>query len=69
MVRLIKAGRVLQSRRGMKPSYILFAKDSHGKALYNLWADLQGATDPVYVVQTNEQIAQRCLLMTTDPAT
>src|SRR6202030_2871177 len=26
-----------------------------------------GAADPVYVVQTNTRVVQRCILMTTDP--
>ena len=33
----------------------------------NIWNDLMGATDMMYVVQTNTKIIQRCLLMTTDP--
>ncbi|MCH8037409.1 MAG: site-specific DNA-methyltransferase, partial [Proteobacteria bacterium] len=33
----------------------------------NLWAGLGGAANPVYVVQTNETVTERCLLMTTDP--
>lgn len=33
----------------------------------NLWAGLGGAANPVYVVQTNETVSERCLLMTTDP--
>lgn len=33
----------------------------------NLWSDTGGAADQVYVVQTNAQVSERCLLMTTDP--
>tara|TARA_E500000318_G_C3569390_1_gene217131 strand:- start:4673 stop:7846 length:3174 start_codon:yes stop_codon:yes gene_type:complete len=33
----------------------------------NLWSGLGGAANPVYVVQTNETVSERCLLMTTDP--
>jgi len=33
----------------------------------NWWDGLGGASDPVYVVQTNTEIVQRCLVMTTDP--
>ena len=33
----------------------------------NLWSGLGGAASPVYVVQTNETVSERCLLMTTDP--
>lgn len=33
----------------------------------NLWSGFGGAANPVYVVQTNIEIIERCLLMTTDP--
>ena len=33
----------------------------------NIWNDLSGATDKVYVVQTTTAIVARCILMTTDP--
>ena len=29
--------------------------------------DVMGAQSPIYVVQTNPKVIQRCLLMTTDP--
>ena len=32
-----------------------------------MWDGLAGAKDLLYVVQTNEEIVKRCLLMTTDP--
>ncbi len=35
--------------------------------LSNWWDGLGGASEPVYVVQTNPEIVQRALLMTTDP--
>lgn len=35
--------------------------------LSNLWSGFGGAANPLYVVQTNEKIIERCLLMTTDP--
>ena len=66
MERLIKAGRVILSPNGSKPSYALLAADSPGVALHNLWADLQGAKSPMYVVQTNEEIVKRCMLLTTE---
>jgi adenine-specific DNA-methyltransferase len=37
------------------------------KELSNWWDGLGGASNPVYVVQTNDEIIKRCLLMTTDP--
>lgn len=33
----------------------------------NVWLDLMGARDKSYVVQTNETVITRCILMTTDP--
>ncbi len=33
----------------------------------NLWGGFGGAANPVYVVQTNSEVIERCLLMTTDP--
>jgi adenine-specific DNA-methyltransferase len=35
--------------------------------LSNWWDSLGGASNPIYVVQTNTEIVQRCILMTTDP--
>ena len=32
----------------------------------NLWSGFGGAANPLYVVQTNDMVIQRCLLMTTD---
>jgi len=37
--------------------------------LSNWWDSLGGASDPIYVVQTNTEVVQRCILMTTDPGT
>ena len=37
------------------------------KALSNWWDGLGGASNPIYVVQTNTEIVKRCLLMTTQP--
>jgi adenine-specific DNA-methyltransferase len=67
MARLLRTGRVVQSPKGKKPSYMLKVSDAPGMALHNLWADLQGAQDPVYVVQTNEEIILRCMLLCTEP--
>ena len=33
----------------------------------NLWSGFGGAAKPVYVVQTNSDVVERCMLMTTDP--
>ena len=36
-------------------------------AISNVWTDTAGLPNKMYVVQTNEKIAERCLLMATDP--
>jgi adenine-specific DNA-methyltransferase len=42
--------------------------DDFSQVLYsNLWTRLGGASNKVYVVQTNVEVVKRCLIMTTDP--
>ncbi len=47
--------------------YIHYFNDFPFSSLSNIWDDLMGSTDTIYVVQTNVKVIQRCLLMTTDP--
>ncbi len=65
MDRLAAAGRLIAGEGQLRfKSYF----DDFGYApLSNWWDGLGGAADPVYVVQTNTEIVQRCILMTTDP--
>jgi adenine-specific DNA-methyltransferase len=65
MTRVSKAGRLLAGANALR--YRRFFDDFSVKALTNLWDGIAGAADPVYVVQTNTRIVQRCILMTTDP--
>jgi adenine-specific DNA-methyltransferase len=37
------------------------------KELSNWWDGIGGPSDPIYAVQTNEKVIQRCMLMTTRP--
>jgi adenine-specific DNA-methyltransferase len=37
------------------------------KGISNWWDGFGGPSEPLYVVQTNERILERCILMTTDP--
>lgn len=41
--------------------------DGHLGTITNLWDDTHGASNPLYVVQTNHRIIERCLLMSTEP--
>jgi adenine-specific DNA-methyltransferase len=65
MSRLIAASRIGQI--GTTLRFARYLDDFAGVPLTNTWVDLGGATDPVYVVQTNAMIVQRCMLMCTDP--
>jgi len=46
---------------------VRFFSDFGLQPVSNWWDGFGGAPDQVYVVQTNERIIERCLLMTTDP--
>jgi adenine-specific DNA-methyltransferase len=65
ILKLIKIGRVRPFGNTLR--YLKFIDDFPLKPLNNLWEGLVGAKDIVYVVQTNQEIIQRCILMTTDP--
>jgi adenine-specific DNA-methyltransferase len=63
--KLIAAGRV--EPVGSVLRYIRYFGDFPATARNNVWSDFGGATDKIYVVQTNAKVVARCLLMTTDP--
>jgi adenine-specific DNA-methyltransferase len=60
-----KAGRL--QAKGNIVNYIIFHKDSPYSKLTNPWTDTIGPQDKSYVVQTSNEVVQRCILMTTDP--
>lgn len=63
--KLLRIGRV--RRFGKTLRFIRFLDDFGANRLSNLWDGIGGAPDPIYVVQTNTKIIERCMLMTTDP--
>ena len=63
--RALQANRIMFTRSGIR--YKFFLDDFSVSALNCLWHDVIGAQNPNYVVQTNTQVIERCLLMTTDP--
>jgi adenine-specific DNA-methyltransferase len=65
MSRLLKADRVIVQKKSIR--YARRFGDFSASVLTNIWADLAGATDKVYVVQTSSRILERCLLLSTDP--
>jgi len=60
-----KLGRLLASKNSLR--YKMYLNDFPVTPISNIWVDTMGATDLVYVVQTNTKVVERCLLMTTDP--
>ncbi len=69
MYRLLKANRLIQVGNGLR--YRRYFDDYKVLPINNVWTDtgVAGFTDDrkLYVVQTNEKVIQRCILMTTDP--
>jgi adenine-specific DNA-methyltransferase len=53
--------------QGERLSYMRYLDDFGAAEVGNDWSDTAGATDRVYVVQTNPTVVARSLLLTTDP--
>ena len=66
MPRLEAAGRLFDGG-GKSLGGVVYWDDWPYVSRSNLWEDLSGEQDPIYVVQTTTKILQRCLLMCTDP--
>jgi adenine-specific DNA-methyltransferase len=66
-------GRLVASDRaattGTSLSYIRYVDDFPAYPLGNIWDDTQSGSgmDKMYVVQTNQKVIERCMLMATDP--
>lgn len=65
MGRLKAADRLMAS--GISLDYKRFYEDFPFKNIANWWDGFRGALDQIYVVQTNERLVERCILMATDP--
>lgn len=65
MQRLVKSGRVAPSGKESKR----YLHDFPASHLSNLWVDTGTGSGmgKIYVVQTNDKVIERCMLMTTDP--
>ena len=53
--------------KGNLLNFISFKRDFPVMEMTAPWEDTTGARDKSYVVQTNPEVIQRCILMTTDP--
>ncbi|NTW53972.1 MAG: site-specific DNA-methyltransferase [Chlorobaculum sp.] len=65
LVRIGRAQRFL--REGKSLGYRLNVNDWPFRKITNLWVSLSVSYQKTYVVQTNEEVIQRCILMSTDP--
>ena len=65
MQNLIKKRRVIAP--GETPRYVYYWEDYPVQKINNMWLDTGGRSERIYVVQTNEKIVQRCMLMCSDP--
>jgi adenine-specific DNA-methyltransferase len=63
--KLATAGRLLATENTLR--YIHFYDDFPYSVLPNVWVDIMGEPERIFVVQTNTKVVERCLLMTTDP--
>ncbi len=63
--RLVNARRIVKAGRTIR--YVRYLDDFPAYEVTNVWNDVAGAADKIYVVQTSPAVIQRCLLMTTDP--
>ncbi len=62
---LAMAGRLIAEEGQLR--FKSYLNDFGYAPISNWWDNLGGASNPIYVVQTNSEIIQRCILMTTDP--
>jgi adenine-specific DNA-methyltransferase len=63
---LLRVGRAYPAGNTLR--YKRYFDDFPYSAIDNLWVGFGGQPDQKYVVQTNTNIVQRCILMTSDPA-
>ena len=64
--RLNKADRLFDAG-GDSLAGVVYHEDRPAITVGNLWDDVKGEEDPIYVVQTAWRVVQRCILMATDP--
>ena len=65
--RLKRAERLMPLGPARRPCFVQFHRDNPTQQLKNTWMDTRSAMDKIYVVQTQDEVVKRCLLMTSDP--
>ena len=64
ILKLYEMGRIAVSGKSL--SFVKYLDDFPYKPMDNLWDKLGGARNKVYVVQTNEEVIKRCILMSSN---
>ena len=67
MDRLAQIGRLDAAGTGSALSWKRYEEEVPGRRMNNIWAQQMSAKDKRYVVQTADQVIERCILMSTDP--
>ena len=65
--RLNKASRLMPLGKKHRPCYIQKHRDNPMQQMKNTWLDTRAAMDMKYVVETQDEVIKRCILMSTDP--
>jgi adenine-specific DNA-methyltransferase len=65
MARLQRAGRIAATDDNLYR--VVLESDYPATRISKLWDDLANTPDQLYVVQTNDKVISRCILMSTDP--
>ena len=63
--RLVQLGRIVKAGKTLR--YVRYIDDFPAVEITNLWNDVAGAGDKLYVVQTSTSVIERCILMATKP--
>ena len=67
MDRLAALGRLDAASEGSALSWKRYESEVPGRRIHNLWPQQMSPSDKRYVVQTADQVIERCVLMATDP--
>ena len=62
---MYKAGRLEPTRSVLR--FKRFHRDFPLASINNMWLGLAGAKNPQYIVETNEAVVKRCIMLSTDP--
>ena len=65
--RLLQGDRLMPLGKKFRPCFIQYFDDNPTQPRSNFWADTRSPLDKEYVVQTDDEVIKRCVLMTTDP--